>query len=65
MDELRGRIWDYLFCAREPKSLDEVAIFVGLHSNVISAAVDHEWFQTADGKVAIAYEARPVSGVLG
>ena len=62
-DGLRNTIWDFLYQARDSKSLDEIAAFAGQEPQAISAAVDHEWFQTAHDKVTIAYaQAAQVAG---
>jgi hypothetical protein len=59
-DEMRDTIWNYLYQARGSKSLEEIAAFVGQEPQVISTAVDHEWFQVTQGKVTIAYAREPV-----
>jgi len=54
-DELRDKIWDYLYQAPESKSVDELAAFARQEPQAISAAIDHEWFNVTHNKVSIAY----------
>ena len=54
-DELRDNIWDYLYQAREPRSVDEIVAFVGQEPQAISAAIDHEWSNVTHDEVSIAY----------
>ena len=54
MDELRCEIWDYLYAASQPQSVDAIACHVGRDAQMIRAAVDHEWFEVTGDLVAIA-----------
>lgn len=53
MDELRIQIWDLLFRAREPKSIDAIADSTDQDTKTILAAVDHEWFTVNQDCVTI------------
>jgi predicted transcriptional regulator len=53
MDELRIEIWDFLYRAAEPKSIDEIAERIDRDGMTIREAVDHEWFQINDSMVTI------------
>ena len=55
LDELRVAIWDYLFQARDTKTIDELAVAAELETEVIRGAVQHQWFTVVDGRVSIAY----------
>jgi len=55
VDELRGAIWDYLFRARETRTIEQIASVAEQDPTVIRAAVEHQWFTVADGSVSIAY----------
>lgn len=55
MDELRDSIWDFLFQAGEPRSIDEIAVSLGRDPDTIRGAVDHEWFSSNGGEITIAY----------
>jgi hypothetical protein len=57
-DELRVIIWDYLFRTRASRTLDELAAFSGQEPEMITAAVDHEWFKVSAENVMIAYGTR-------
>ena len=53
MDELRVKIWDYLYRSGEPKSISQIAEFIEQEADTIRAAVDHEWFTIIDAVVTI------------
>jgi hypothetical protein len=53
MDELRVEIWDYLYRAKEPKSVSEIAESIKQEADTIRVAVDHEWFTIIDAVVTI------------
>jgi hypothetical protein len=55
VDELRSAIWDYLFQARDAKTIDELAAAAERDTTVIRGAVEHQWFTVVDGRVSIAY----------
>lgn len=48
MEELRIQIWDLLYHAQVPKSIDAIAQSTDQDIETICAAVEHEWF-TVDG----------------
>jgi len=55
VDELRTAIWDYLFQARDAKTIEELAAAAELESGVIRGAVEHQWFKVVGERVSIAY----------
>jgi len=55
MDELRDSIWDFLYHAGEPRSIDEIVVFLGSDRETVRTAVDHEWFSANAGVIGIAY----------
>jgi hypothetical protein len=57
IDELRDRIWDYLFKLKTTHSIDEIAALAECDVAAVRTAVNHEWFSVADDKVSIAYVA--------
>ncbi len=59
MDELRSEIWDYLYRARGPQTLDTIARVFARDLRTIHQVVDHEWFDATGDTVAIAYRRRP------
>ena len=56
-DDLRDRIWDYLFECKSSKSIDEMAALANCDNAAIREAVNHEWFCISQDQVAIAYAA--------
>ncbi len=54
MDELRTLIWDTLYQAQQPISIAELAKKTGEEELEIAKAVNHNWFEIADGQVRIA-----------
>jgi hypothetical protein len=54
MDDLRNRIWDYLFRLGKPQPIVIIAEQLNVGSADIQQAVDHPWFDLQDGLVAIA-----------
>jgi hypothetical protein len=57
-EDLRGLIWDELFRARRPQSLEEIAARVNQDTVAIRTAVAHDWFTVDNEQVAIAMVAR-------
>ena len=53
MEELRIEIWDLLFRSGHPVSIDGIAQQIEKEADTVRQAVDHEWFTTADNRVAI------------
>lgn len=53
MDELRVKIWDYLYRSGEPKEVSEIAESIEQEADTIRDAVDHEWFTIIDALVTI------------
>jgi hypothetical protein len=53
-DELRAIIWDDLFRARSSKSMQELAALTQQDVFQVRTAVNHEWFNVMDERVAIA-----------
>jgi hypothetical protein len=54
-DDLRDRIWDYLFESKSTKSIDEIAVLAQCDAASVRTAVNHEWFAVAQERVSIAY----------
>ena len=54
MDELRIEIWDLLYRAKEPKSIDEIAQLTGQETESVRAAVQCDWFTVEQDQVTIA-----------
>jgi len=54
-DELRDRIWDYLFESKSTKSIDEIAALAACDAIDVRTAVNHEWFTVSQDHVAVAY----------
>jgi hypothetical protein len=55
IEELRAAIWDYLFQARDTKTIDEIAAVAEQEAAAVRGAVEHKWFSVVDGRVSIAY----------
>ena len=55
IDDLRDRIWDYLFKTKAPQSIPDLAALAECDETTIRVALNHEWFSTADGRASIAY----------
>jgi hypothetical protein len=55
IEELRAAIWDYLFKARDTKTIDEIAAVAERDAAAVRGAVEHQWFSVVDGRVSIAY----------
>jgi len=53
-DELRSIIWDNLFQARSPKSIEELAALTNHDVLEVRMAVNHDWFNVTGDHVAIA-----------
>jgi hypothetical protein len=53
-DELRAIIWDELFQAKAPKSVQELAMRTDCNALAVRTAVDHDWFRVTDDQVSIA-----------
>ena len=56
-DDLRDRIWDYLFESNSTKSIDEIAALAQCDATAVRIAVSHEWFAVSQERVSIAYAA--------
>lgn len=54
MDEFRIEIWDIVYRARGPKTIDELSRIVNQDSQTVRDAVDHDWFDVVEGMVTIA-----------
>ncbi len=54
MDDLRNRIWDYLFRRGEPQQVAIIADQMNETPDAIQQAADDPWFDVQDGLVAIA-----------
>lgn len=54
-DELRDTIWEYLYHAQQPKTINELAAYADRDVPAVSAAVNHEWFTVVEDRVSIAY----------
>ena len=59
IDDLRDRIWDYLFETKSPQLITELARLAECDETLIRLAVNHEWFTVADVRVSIAYGPSP------
>jgi hypothetical protein len=55
MEILRDSIWDFLYQAGEPRSVEDIVNFVGSDRETVLAAVEHEWFSVNGGEIEIAY----------
>lgn len=53
VDELRIEIWDFLFRAKEPKSVSEISDQIDQETEIVRSAVNHEWFTIVDDMVSI------------
>jgi hypothetical protein len=56
-DELRAIIWDDLFRARSAKTMQELAALTQQDVFDVRTAVNHDWFNVTDERVAIAMAA--------
>ena len=56
MDELRNRIWDYLYRLGRGEQYATIAEQLNESPEAIQMAVDCDWFDVSDGVVAIAYK---------
>ncbi len=54
MDDLRNRIWDYLYRRGEPQRVAIIADQMNETPDAIQQAADDPWFDVQDGLVAIA-----------
>ena len=54
MDDLRDRIWDYLYRCGEPQQVAVIAEQMHETPNAIQQAVDDPWFDVREDFVAIA-----------
>ena len=54
MDELRNRVWDYLYRRGEPQDVANIADQMNETPAAIQQAVENPWFKLQDGLVAIA-----------
>jgi hypothetical protein len=57
IDDVRDRIWDYLFRTKSTHPVDEIAALVECDDATVRTAINHEWFRVADDRVSIAYVA--------
>ena len=57
MEELRDRIWDFLYQAGQPTSVEATAASMGCDQEAVRLAVDHDWFEVTDGQIQIAFSA--------
>lgn len=55
IDDLRDRIWEYLFKTQTPHSIEEIAVLAECDVTAVRVAVNHEWFAVAEDRVSIAY----------
>ena len=58
VDDLRIRIWDYLYLLRQAQQIAFIAEQMHETPRTIEEAVDHPWFTQQDGVVAIAHTGR-------
>ena len=65
MDDLRNRIWDYLYRRGEPQRVAIIADQMNETPDAIQQAADDPWFDVQDGLVAIAHNDRWVDSHLG
>lgn len=56
-EELRAKIWDYLYQSHATRSIDDLATRTGHGPAAIREAVNHNWFHVADDRVSIAMAA--------
>ena len=54
MEELRIEIWDIVYRAKTPMTIDELSQIVKQDHGAVSEAVNHHWFDVSEGKVVIA-----------
>ena len=54
MEDLRNRVWDYLYRCRQPKQLALIADEMNETPREIEQVVDDPWFDVRDGWVTIA-----------
>ena len=57
MDELRNRIWDFLYRADGPRSIADIARNLDSANETVRLAINHDWFAVAGDEVTIAYVA--------
>ena len=62
IDDLRDRIWDYLFESKSTKSIEEIAVLAQCDAAAVRTAVNHDWFAVSQERVSIAYAA-PSRGI--
>ena len=55
IDDIRDRIWNYLFRTKSTHALDEIAAIVECDLAIVRTAVNHEWFRVAEDQVSISY----------
>jgi hypothetical protein len=55
IDDVRDRIWDYLFKTKATHPLGDIAALVECDIPTVRTAVNHEWFRVAEDRVSIAY----------
>lgn len=60
MEDLRTQIFDHLYRSG-PQNIEQIAGSLGLDRETITAAVEHEWFETFDAEVRIAVGKTPNS----
>ena len=53
-EELRIQIWDFLYRAKEPRTIDEIASHVYRDAETVRTAIDHQWFNVVEQTVNIA-----------
>ena len=59
IDDLRDRIWDYLFKTKSPQRITDLATLAESDETTIRLALNHEWFTVVDGQASIAYGPNP------
>ena len=55
MEELRIVIWDLLFHAKEPKTIEDIAEALNQDIEAVRIAVNHEWFLMVRDLVSISF----------
>ena len=58
MDDLKNRVWDYLYRSGAPQQVANIADQMDETPDAIQEAVDDPWFDVQDGMVAIATSGR-------
>jgi hypothetical protein len=55
IDDVRNRIWDYLFKTKSTHQIEEIAKLVESDVNTVRTVIHHEWFRMAGDRASIAY----------